>query len=72
MKRSPDQYGYVLGYCLEVICPHCKRKQSFTPRRKEGELYPKINPLSTKTCVVCGKKFLVKPNILKERDVRIK
>lgn len=72
LKRSTVNYGHCLGYALTLLCPHCKRKNSFVPRRKGEEQYPKIKDTSKKTCVVCGKPFLVKPAILKERDIRTK
>ena len=72
LKRSPAQYGYVLGYCLEVVCPYCKTKQNFQPRRKKDEIHAKIKNTSQKTCIVCGKKFSVMKNILRERDIKRK
>lgn len=72
LKRSSVQYGYVLGYCLKVLCPYCKTMQNFQPRRKKDEIHAKINKLSTKTCIVCGKKFSILKNIICERDIKRK
>ena len=72
LKRSASQCGLLMGYALEVICPNCKTKQSYIPRKNKENLRAKINPLSVKSCVVCGKSFSIAKNILRERDIKTK
>lgn len=67
--RDAKFYGKLLKYCYTVICPECKKKQSYKPQRK-GKLYADLNPKAVKMCVVCGKPFNVKNNLIGERDRR--
>ena len=70
-NRPAHLYGKTLNYAVEILCPKCKKLQSYIPRKK-GELHARINPKSTKLCPICNTRFLIIKNIIGERDIKTK
>lgn len=70
--RPPYLYGICCNYALELLCPVCKRKQAYCPRRAKGEQYARIKKNAKKKCIVCGNSFSIQNNILGERDIKTK
>jgi len=55
----------------KVICPGCKRKQHFVPHKLRFTEFGKpILRGKSKTCIQCGKKFLIYKNAKDHRILK--
>ena len=72
VNRPSHLCGYCCNYALELLCPTCKHKFSYQPRREKGARYAKIKKNATKLCIFCNTRFSIQNNILGERDIKVK
>lgn len=70
INRPAHLCGFCCNYALELLCPKCKRKMSYCPRKAKGEQYARIKKNAKKKCFICGTSFLIRENILRERDIK--